>query len=237
MAHLVYSVYLMSEQQRERILSCACDLYLQRGLAGFSMRKLAGSLGVTAPALYRHFESREQVLKEVVLAAYEQLSQYLYRALEGRTPEERFRLAGESYLEFALENPRLYDVLFAPPDRMSWDRLPEEIENQACAVGQFWNDRVRECMDAGILRRADPKDTSVTLWTHAHGLVTLFLRGVLRKDEQGFRELYASSSRRLLAGLATPDYGEGLVELDVGAKLSPLGKRTTMERAKLKTGT
>ena len=201
------------------------------------MRKLAGRLGVTAPALYRHFESREKVLLEVVLTAYKKMSEYLYRALEGKTAGERFRLAGESYLRFALENPRLYDVLFAPPDRMGWDRLPVEIENQACAVGQFWNDRVRECMDAGILRRGDPEDISVTLWAHAHGLLTLYLRGVLRIEEAGFRELYVSSSRRLLAGLATTEYATSLVERDQAVHLNHPETRTDSGHVRYKTGT
>ena len=52
----------MSTEQRDRILACACDLYLADGLDGFSMRKLARSLGVTAPALYRHYGSKERVL-------------------------------------------------------------------------------------------------------------------------------------------------------------------------------
>jgi AcrR family transcriptional regulator len=40
--------------QRDAILAAACDLYLRSGLDGFSMRKLAREVGVTAPALYRH---------------------------------------------------------------------------------------------------------------------------------------------------------------------------------------
>ena len=44
----------MSEQ-REHILTCACELYLEDGLEGFSMRKLARDVGVTAPALYRYY--------------------------------------------------------------------------------------------------------------------------------------------------------------------------------------
>jgi AcrR family transcriptional regulator len=192
-------------EQRDRILTCACDLYLQSGLEGFSMRKLAKSLGVTAPALYRHFESREQVLLEVVREAYQRLSQHLYPALKGRTPAERFKLAGEAYLEFALSNPRLYDVLYAPPDQMGWEKLPEEVEAQVCAVGQFWSDRVRECMEAGILRGTSTDDVSVTLWGHAHGLISLYLRGVLRTDEKGFRAMYKSSACRMFDGLGTPE--------------------------------
>jgi AcrR family transcriptional regulator len=203
----------MSEQ-RERILAHACELYLADGLEGFSMRKLARSLGVTAPALYRHYESKEQVLHEVVREAYERFARHLYTALEGPTPLERFDMAGHGYLVFALENPRLFEVLFAAPDHLGWDSVPKDLEAQACALGQFWNDRVRECMDAGILRRGDPQGIATTLWSHAHGLVTLFLRGRMRVDEETFRKIYRDSHRRMLAGLATPEYGALLLEED-----------------------
>jgi len=205
----VYSVNMT--EQRENILACACDLYLEDGLDGFSMRKLARAVGVTAPALYRHFESKEAVLLEVVGEAYARFAQYLYGALQGRTPEERFRLAGTGYLDFALDQPRLYEVLFASPDVMGMKQISPEVEAQACAVGQFWNDRVRECVDAGMLRRADPDALGVTLWAHAHGLVSLYLLGALPvENEEAFRELYRLSGNRLLRGLATPEYGETL---------------------------
>jgi AcrR family transcriptional regulator len=208
----------MSEP-RERILTCACELYLQDGLEGFSMRKLARRLGVTAPALYRHFDSKEQVLLEVVREAYERFARHLYTALQGRTPLERFQLAGEGYLDFSLENQRLFEVLFAAPDHLGWESLPSDLESQSCALGQFWNDRVRECMDAGILRKGDPEALALTMWGHAHGLLTLFLRGRLRMDEVAFRQLYRSSHRRMLAGVATPQFGAKLLEEDAAAAL------------------
>jgi AcrR family transcriptional regulator len=206
----VYSVHMADP--REKILACACELYLEDGLEGFSMRKLAGRLGVTAPALYRHFDSKEQVLLEVVREAYDRFARHLYTALQGRTPLERFELAGDGYLEFSLENPRLFEVLFAAPDHLGWESLPADLESQSCALGQFWNDRVRECMDAGILRRGDPQAIALTMWGHAHGLVTLFLRGRLRMGAEEFRELYRSSHRRMLVGVATPEYGATLPE-------------------------
>jgi len=193
---------------REKILACACELYLEDGLDGFSMRKLAKAVGVTAPALYRHYEGKEHLLLDVVGEAYDRLAQYLYRALQGSDPAERFSLAGRAYMTFGLEQPRLYEVLFASPDLMGMEGLPEEVEAKACAVGQFWNDRVRECMDAGMLRRADPDALGVTLWAHAHGLVSLYLLGALPvEDEEAFRELYRLSGNRLLRGLATAEYG------------------------------
>lgn len=210
----MFTVFTMSDQ-RDKILSCACDLYLADGLDGFSMRKLARAVGVTAPALYRHFENKEAVLLDVVGEAYERLAQYLYQALQGRTPEERFRLAGEGYLDFALEQPRLYEVLFANPELMGMGEGSPEIESQACAVGQFWKDRVRECIDAGMFRRTDPESVGVTMWSHAHGLISLYLMGALQVDEETFRELYQTSSNRVLRGLATPEWSEDLeTEMD-----------------------
>lgn len=191
--------------KREEILDSACDLYLAEGLEGFSMRQLARRVGVTAPALYRHYENKEAVLAEVVGEAYRRLVQYLYRALEGDTPEDRFRLAGRAYADFALENPRLYQMIYASRDVLGMERLSEEARSQAFAIGQFWRDRVREVMDAGVLEERDPEEAAVTLWSHAHGLIALHLRGMLDTDEGEFRNLYADSTRRVLRGLATDE--------------------------------
>ena len=214
----------MSEQ-RERILGCACDLYLAQGLDGFSMRKLAKEVGVTAPALYRHYENREHVLADVVREAYAEFSGKLYRALEGPTALERFARAGEGYLEFALKHPRWYQILFIAPEQLGMIRLPDDIEAMGCAVHQFWVDRVRECQDAGILREGDPMQISLTMWAHAHGLVSLFHHGHFRMDEGTFRAHFERSGTAMMIGLATDDFaGELTTGLDVDVIVgAPIG--------------
>lgn len=196
---------------RDEILEHARELYLEEGAEGFSMREVARRVGVTAPALYRHFESRADLLATLVEEAYGTLLGYLHRALEGEGPAGRFRLAGRAYLEFALDQPRLYQVLYAAPDVLSTGELPEETAAHACAIGQFWNDRVRECVDAGLLRGdVTPEEVSVTLWAHAHGLLSLHLVGMLDDDAEAFRATYGASSRRVLQGLATPGFAAAL---------------------------
>lgn len=191
--------------ERDDVLARACDLFLEEGFDGFSMRALADRVGVTAPALYRHFRSREEVLLAVVDEAYQEMIRYLQGALEAPTPWERFRRAGDGYLEFALEQPRFYQIVYASPEWMGVEDVGEVRERHACAIGQFWHDRVRECMDAGLLREMAPEDPALTMWAHAHGLISIYLQGMLDVDREGFRRLYAESSRRALEGLATPD--------------------------------
>lgn len=199
----------MSEQ-RDKILACACELYVEDGLDGFSMRKLAKQVGVTAPALYRHFESREHVITDVVREAHREFTAALYRALEGRTPLERFFMAAEGYLDFALKHPRWYQLLFVTPEQLGRETLPQDLEAQGCAIHQFWVDRVRECMDAGVLVEADPVKTSLTMWAHAHGMLALYHHGHFAWDEETFRAQFEESGARMMRGVATDEFAAEL---------------------------
>jgi AcrR family transcriptional regulator len=199
--------------QREQIIRCACDLYLSEGFEGFSMRKLAKCVGCTAPALYRHYENKEEVMQEVVTEAFRLFAQYLYRSLEGRTPQERFLMAGQAYVDFALEQPALYEVLYVPVDLLGIRRGEGNSSDQACAVGQFWTDRVREMMDGGFLKAGDPEQVSLTLWAQGHGMVSIYHRGLLPvTNEEEFRELMGQTYSRLFSGIGTQAYRDFLEE-------------------------
>jgi AcrR family transcriptional regulator len=196
--------------QREHILSCACDLYLKHGLDGFTMRRLAKSVGVTAPALYRHYDGREAVLADVLREAHREFSRYLYGALGAPTPLERFFGAGEGYLSFVIDHPRWYGIMHTAPEHLGMESVPDDIEAMQGAIHQFWNDRVRECMQAGILKEGDPEEASITMWAHAHGLVQLYHEGCLQMSEDEFRALFQASGVRLMAGVATDSFVEEL---------------------------
>ena len=193
------------------------------------MRKLAKRLGVTAPALYRHYESKEMVLVDVVGEAFKVFAQYLYRALEGRTPVERFSLTGRSYLAYALEHPRYYQLLHAAHDLMGHGALPNEATDHACATGQFMVDRVREGMESGMLKAGSPETVARTIWAHAHGLVSIYQRGLLRMGEDEFRRLFLESSWRLMEGVAEPEFATAMGE-DVRASLAAEAPKETMKR-------
>ena len=213
----------MSEQ-RDRILVCACDLYLSDGLDGFSMRKLAKEVGVTAPAIYRHYDGREAVLADVLREAHRTFSRYLYEALGAPSPLERFMAAGERYLRFVMEHPRWYQMMHTAPEHMGMEAIPEDIEGLQQATRQFWLDRVRECMDAGILREGDPEEASMTMWAHAHGLVQLYQQGCIPVGEDEFFQLFSASGRRLMAGVATPEFMAELAEMEAASETEASGK-------------
>jgi AcrR family transcriptional regulator len=186
---------------RERILECALDLYLEHGLKGLSMRHVGERLGVSATAIYRHYRNKEDLVHNVIGEAIKVFGSYLFRALSAQTPQERYLKSGEAYLDFALEKSKYYEVIFLAPAQLGGDCQPEELQQRSMATFQFLVDRVQECMEAGHFRKDDAFAVSMTIWAHAHGLVSIYLAKKSPLDEAGFRKLYWESHQRLLQGL------------------------------------
>ncbi len=203
---------------KPRILECARDLYVSEGLRGLSLRQVARRAGVSAPAIYKHFASKEALLLEVAREGHAVFAGYLARGLKGRTPAERLIRTGEGYLDFALEHRAFYLVMFvAPPEHLGYDKLARQNDDEGAATFQMLVDRVAECMSAGVLDRADPVEASLVIWAHVHGMVTLYFQMPAHAehahlgapqvaDEASFRRLYRRGLDVLLSGfgLETP---------------------------------
>lgn len=193
----------MSSEPRARILASARTLYLEGGAQAVTMRGVAEQVGVTATALYRHFDNKEDLLTELIGQAFATFGAYLHRALGGKTPMERFVRSSESYLDFALEQREIYRTIFMSPVPKTEDR-PDFNSHRfdPASTFQFLVDRIRECVDSGDLRKGDPEEVAVTVWAHVHGLVSLQICGSLDLTDEQFREVYRTSVKRLVTGLA-----------------------------------
>jgi AcrR family transcriptional regulator len=176
-------------------------MFVAEGLDRFSLRKLARSLDLSAPALYRHFSGKEGVLRAVITEAYKVFSTYLYRSLEGVTAQERLMLAGDNYVAFAMEHPRYYEVIHMSPATLGFATLPAEAQTQANATRQFLVDRVRECMSAGVIRVDDPEVVAAAIWAFSHGLVSLHLGRHLLTDSLSFKQYFRAVATRLFLGV------------------------------------
>jgi AcrR family transcriptional regulator len=87
---------------RQRILSEARTLFLKRGYEGTTVSQLARASGVTTPALYWHFTSKEDLYFEVVHGEYKDMLDALVAvSLEG-SAEERLRAYVKTFVAFQL---------------------------------------------------------------------------------------------------------------------------------------
>jgi AcrR family transcriptional regulator len=191
------------EQTKARLLAEARDLYLEQGFAHLSLREVARRAGVSAAAVYRHYDGKEALLREVCAAGLQIFYSYLVRALGAPTPKARMAASAEQYLRFGLENPRDYRVLFM--DAAEGFAKPRSASNPARPepTFQFLVDRVRECMQAGLLREGDAEEVAAVIWAFVHGLVSLRLSGQMARagSDAQFARFYQRATERFLAGL------------------------------------
>jgi AcrR family transcriptional regulator len=176
---------------RQQILGEARELFLSGGLTGFSMRAVADRVGLSATALYRHFDDKDALLASVLGEAFTTFGPYLGRALGGRTPLERFRKLGLAYVDFALDHPRDYELMFLTNCReLGFKRIRSEVDQRSLPTFEMLVERVRECVEAGVFRRGDERQLSLHAWGTLHGAVSLWLLGQLKEamDLQAFRQ-------------------------------------------------
>ncbi len=193
------------DSTRARLLTEARDLYLEVGSARLSLREVARRTGVSAAAVYRHYDSKEALLRQVCGEGFRIFSSYLMRALAAATPAARMASCAEQYLRFGLENPRDYRVIFmsdADDVAALWPAPRKDGAHDP--TFQFLVDRVRECMQARLLARGDADEVATLIWSHVHGLVSLRLSGHLTRigSDTAFARFYRHAVDRLLAALA-----------------------------------
>lgn len=190
------------DETKARLLAEARDLYLEAGLARFSLREVARRSGVSAAAVYRHFESREALLRAVCETGFEIFYRYLVRSLVGATARDRLLASARQYLRFGLENPRDYRVIFMGGAE---DFGGDPTERDRSPAFQFLVDRVRDGMQDGVLAKGRAEDVALFVWVHVHGLTSLRLSGQLASlgSDAEFAKFYDHSVTRMLAGLAT----------------------------------
>ena len=145
--------------RRRQLLQAAARLIAERGYAGVRLEDLGAAVGISGPAVYRHFPNKEALLVELLVDVSARL-------LHGGTDvvdaarDARSALAGliEFHLDFALDESDLIRV----QDR-DLGSLPEPARRQ---VRQFQRRYVE--LWATVLRETDPGLDESTARTKAH---------------------------------------------------------------------
>jgi AcrR family transcriptional regulator len=98
--------------RREQILRAAARLFAERGSRAVGMDDVGAAVGVTGPAIYRHFASKDAMLAEMLVRISERLLAGGTErvAAAGADPRAQLRALIEFQVDFALDNPALITV-------------------------------------------------------------------------------------------------------------------------------
>jgi AcrR family transcriptional regulator len=207
-------------QVRDEIKQVALRQLAEGGPQALSLNAIAKVLGVSGPALYRYFASRDGLLTDLVVDAYRDLAAACEAATAGtwKDPADRLRALAQAYRGWALAEPHRYRLLFRAP-LFGYDAHSEPlvqasqltmnvaievlegiaVEGPATAGGELESQLAEWAAGRGLPRGAAMIAVrATTLWARLHGLVSLEIEGNFASMGLDPTPLYAAEVTDLL---------------------------------------
>lgn len=184
----------------ERIAIAARHLLDKEGADAVTMRRVAKAVGITAMAVYRHYPDREGLLNALADEGFDSLAVTLAAVRLSGDIEKRLMQILDIYIDHALQNPRLFELMFLKP-RPGARRFPRDFKAGASPTANLAFQLFREGMQTGHFRKDDPWAITFETGAMLQGLVMLYLGGRMDLSPVRFRAFCRRSFRRYFHGI------------------------------------
>lgn len=152
---------------RDHVLRVAVGMLADEGVAGFTTRRVARVAHTSPPAVYELFGDKAGLVREMFFEGFRLLRRRFDQVADGNDPRAALVGVIRSIRMFVRENPVLSEVMFSRPFA-DFDPGPSEAK-AGSAVRVFVVERVRRCIDAGLLA-GDETDIAHVLVSMTQGL-------------------------------------------------------------------
>jgi AcrR family transcriptional regulator len=161
---------------RDRILDAARDMFVSVGYEATTMRAIAERIEYTPTAIYHHFRNKEALFTELCAQDFHALGQAFRRIERIEDPVARIERIGAAYVDFALEYPMHYRLMFMTPrPPIAREQYAEHTGDPGETAYAFLRDTVTEAILSGRFRPEfqDPDELAKMLWAVVHGIVSI----------------------------------------------------------------
>ena len=165
------------------------------------MRKIADKAGISATAIYRHFSCKEELFHRLVKKGFGMYTHYLAPALEESNAEKRFKKTMEYALDFILEQPKYFELIFVKSETKDELVNFDDLRADSKISFDFYTARIKECIDEGYLKADNPSEISVLLLAAYTGFFALYTSGLLPRSKTDIEALYWRTIDRILHGI------------------------------------
>jgi AcrR family transcriptional regulator len=161
---------------RKLLLSNTLALLRDRNSVDFSLRELADRIGVTQPALYRHFASKDALLETLCIDGFDLLARRQHAAIDlaGANSWKRLMALSRAYIDFATRNPDYFRIMF----ELGVANAPH-VTPRVLPAFEMLVSLVGECQRAGAIAPGNTRDIAIGVWAAVHGFASLLLNGPL----------------------------------------------------------
>lgn len=160
------------EEFRREILDAAREIFIHDGYDGFSMRKLADRIDYSPTTIYLYFKNKDDLLFAICEEFFTNFFAELNRIRSvSQNPVETLRRACLYLIEFGLENPNQYKLIFFT--KSVYGTREEWVEKESMARNTYFvfKDIVQDCINVGKLRDIDADVIADTFSMASHGVI------------------------------------------------------------------
>ena len=172
------------------------------GDSAISLRAIAKQIGVSAPALYRHYADRESLLAELAISGFAALRQQLL-SVDQHAPRAALIGIGLAYVAFAQSEPNLYRLMFG--GRVLPKGAHPRLDQAGLDAFNVLQDTIARAQRAGYQKPAPLALMTATAWSLVHGLSQLTIDGHL-PNADAEPQLAEGITSLLLEGAITPTH-------------------------------
>ena len=160
---------------RESIAHAAREILVSEGLHAVSLRRVAASLGVTAPALYAHVADKRDLLQGIVEREVDGLIERFGQISAGDAIE-RLRLQAQAYVDYACQNPDLFRAMFLFRPELTADARDGKPALASRIIDAFAETATR-AQSNDTLRGLEPQLAALTMFSAVQGVASMLLAG------------------------------------------------------------
>lgn len=166
---------------KEEIIAAALQIVRESGIEAVTARELGARLGSSARPIFTVFDNMEEVLAGVEDMARELYKQYVEEGLK-QTPA--FRGVGLAYIQFAIQEPKLFQLLF-----MSEKSGANDVEHVLALIDRNYEAILKSVQDSYGLVREKADRLYRHLWIYSHGIAALCATKVCHFTPQDIGEM------------------------------------------------
>lgn len=162
---------------KEQILQAAARVFSEEGFQKATIRKIAKEVEYSPATIYLYYQNKDELLFGVHQLGFDKFLSYLENDLgKYQNPLKRLRSMGGKFVEFAYENPELYDLMFIIRSPMNVLSEAKQDWNNGHKAYDLLRSTVQECIDAGYFHRKDQDEISFFVLSTIHGMTSLAIR-------------------------------------------------------------
>lgn len=171
------------------------------GVESITLRELTKKLGASRSAIYRHYSSKDELIKAVIRAGFDKLDAIIEPVT---TKDEaiinRFREVGEAYLDFALSNPNIYRMIFGHEVEQQREESCDITDEESAKGFHTLIALLLEGQEAKVFKVQDPMLQATYIWSNMHGLANLCIDGHIHVQDH-LQELFELSFDNIINGM------------------------------------